>query len=121
MKSCLVVDDSRVVRMVARKILEGLSFEIREAEDGKSAFDACMQSMPDAVLVDWKMPTMSGIEFLRALRRLNGVAQPVVIVCSVYNDVVHITEAIEAGADEYIMKPFDTDIMRSKLAQVGLA
>jgi two-component system chemotaxis response regulator CheY len=120
MKSCLVVDDSRVVRMVARKILEGMSFEIREAEDGKAALDACMKAMPDAVLIDWKMPSMSGIEFLRAVRRLDGVRQPVIVMCSVYNDAVHIAEAIEAGADEYIMKPFDTDIMRAKFAQVGL-
>jgi two-component system chemotaxis response regulator CheY len=120
MKSCLVVDDSKVVRMVARKILEGFSFEIREAEDGKAAFDACMKSMPDAVLIDWKMPQMSGIEFLRAVRRLNDVRQPVVVLCSVYNDAVHIAEAIEAGADEYIMKPFDTDILHAKFTQVGL-
>jgi two-component system, chemotaxis family, chemotaxis protein CheY len=120
MPSCLIVDDSRVVRMVARKILEGLDFEIKEAEDGKTALGICLKSMPDAVLVDWKMPIMDGVEFLRALRQSAGVTQPVVIVCSVYNDAPHIAEAIDAGADEYIMKPFDTDIMRSKLAQVGL-
>jgi two-component system chemotaxis response regulator CheY len=119
-RSCLVVDDSKVVRMVARKILEGLSFEIREAEDGRIALDACLKDMPDAVLADWKMPNMSGIELLRALRRLDAVRQPVVVLCSAYNDVIHIAEAIEAGADEYIMKPFDTDIIRSKFAQAGL-
>lgn len=120
MKSCLIVDDSKVVRMVARKILEALSFEISEAEDGRAALEACMKNMPDAVLIDWKMPHMTGIEFLRAVRRLNDVRQPVVVVCSVYNDAVHIAEAIEAGADEYIMKPFDTDIMHAKFAQAGL-
>src|SRR5262249_8381125 len=120
MPSCLIVDDSRVVRMVARKILEGLDFQVSEAEDGKAALGACLQSMPDAILIDWKMPVMNGIDFLRALRKTAGVTQPVVIVCSVYNDAPHIAEAIDAGADEYIMKPFDTDIMRSKLDQVGL-
>jgi two-component system chemotaxis response regulator CheY len=117
---CLIVDDSRVVRMVARKILEGLDFQVREAEDGKTALGLCLKSMPDVVLIDWKMPIMTGIDFVRALRKAQGVTQPVVIVCSVYNDVAHIAEAIDAGADEYIMKPFDTDIMRSKLDQVGL-
>ncbi|MBX6321246.1 MAG: response regulator [Rhodospirillaceae bacterium] len=120
MTSCLVVDDSRVVRMVARKILEGLDFEIREAEDGKSALGLCLADMPDAILLDWKMPAMTGLDFLRTLRKTPAVAQPVVIVCSVYNDAAHIAEASGAGADEYIMKPFDSDILRSKLNQVGL-
>ena len=65
MKCCLVVDDSKVVRMVARKILEGLNFEIEEAEDGRRALDACLKRMPDAILLDWNMPVMSGIDFLR--------------------------------------------------------
>ena len=68
MKTCLVVDDSKVVRMVARKILEELGFAVSEAEDGQVALDMSMQSMPDVVLLDWNMPVMSGIEYLRALR-----------------------------------------------------
>ena len=70
MKNCLVVDDSSVIRKVARRILEGLDFEISEAEDGEEALDACRRHMPDAVLLDWNMPRMDGYEFLRALRRL---------------------------------------------------
>jgi CheY-like chemotaxis protein len=68
MKTCLVVDDSKVVRMVARKILEELGFEVAEAEDGQVALDMSMESMPDVVLLDWNMPVMSDIEYLRALR-----------------------------------------------------
>jgi two-component system chemotaxis response regulator CheY len=68
MKTCLVVDNSKVVRMVARKILEELGFEVIEAEDGQVALDKSMESMPDVVLLDWNMPVMSGIEYLRALR-----------------------------------------------------
>ena len=120
MTSCLIVDDSRVVRMVARKILEGLDFEVREAEDGRTALSLCLKSPPDLILTDWKMPSMDGIEFLRTLRKTDGLTQPVVIVCAVYNDAPQIAEAIEAGADEYIMKPFDGDIIAAKFAEAGL-
>ncbi len=120
MKSCLIVDDSKVVRMVARKILEGLDFEIEEAENGQAAMDACLRHMPEAILLDWNMPVMSGIDFLRLLRRTEGGDQPVVVFCSTENDLAHIREAISAGANEYIMKPFDTEIIEAKFAQVGL-
>lgn len=120
MKSCLVVDDSKVIRMVARRILEDLSFSVLEAEDGQKALDACKESMPDAVLLDWNMPVMSGIEFLRELRASAGGSSPVVIFCTTENDIAHIQEAISAGANEYIMKPFDSDIIEAKFSQVGL-
>ncbi len=120
MKTCLVVDDSRVVRMVARKILEGLSMKVVEAEDGQQALDRCDESMPDAVLLDWNMPVMSGIEFLRALRSKADVTQPIVVFCTTENDMAHIQEAISSGANEYIMKPFDSEIIESKFSQVGL-
>lgn len=120
MKSCLVVDDSKVVRMVARKILEGLSFEVSEAQDGQEALESCHLAMPDAVLLDWNMPVKNGIEFLRELRALDGVAQPVVVFCTTENDMTHIQEAMGAGADEYIMKPFDSEIIESKFAQASL-
>ncbi len=120
MKSCLVVDDSKVVRMVARKILEELDFEIREAADGKMALEQCLQSMPDAVLLDWNMPVMNGIEFLRQLRLSEGGETPIVIFCTTENDIPHIRAAMEAGANEYVMKPFDSEIIETKFAQVGL-
>jgi len=120
MKTLLVVDDSRVVRAVMRQMLEWLYFDVREAEDGETALELWSTSTPDAVLLDWKMPGMDGLQFLRTLRSRDGIAQPIVIVCSTYNDAPHLAEAIEAGADEYIMKPFDTDILQSKLAIVGL-
>ena len=120
MKSCLIVDDSKVVRMVARKILEGLNFKIEEAEDGQQALDACERSMPDAVLLDWNMPVKNGIEFLRELRAKAELPQPVVVFCTTENDMAHIQEAISAGANEYIMKPFDSEIIESKFLQVGL-
>ena len=120
MKSCLIVDDSKVIRMVAFRIMQELAFQTEEAVDGKEALDACKRMMPDAILLDWNMPVMNGIEFLRELRKLPGGDGPVVVFCTTENDIGHIQEAIDAGANEYIMKPFDSEIIQAKLAQVGL-
>lgn len=106
--------------MVARKILQELDFETDEAADGQAALEACKNNMPDAVLLDWNMPVMSGIEFLRELRTLPSGMDPIVIFCTTENDIDHIQEAIGAGASEYIMKPFDSEIIQAKFAQVGL-
>jgi len=100
MKTCLVVDDSSVIRKVARRILERLDFQIVEAEDGEQALDACRSSMPEAVLLDWNMPK--------------------VVFCTTENDVAHIARALHAGANEYIMKPFDKEIVEAKFQEVGL-
>jgi two-component system chemotaxis response regulator CheY len=120
MKSCLIVDDSKVIRMVARRILEQLHFEIAEAADGKLALEACTKAMPDAILLDWNMPVMNGIDFLRRLRQLQGGDAPRVVFCTTENDLAHIQEAISAGANEYIMKPFDSEIIEAKFSQIGL-
>lgn len=120
MKSCLVVDDSRVVRKVARRIAEELGFTCTEAEDGQKACEACTAAMPDAILLDWNMPVMSGIEFLERLRQMPGGDHPKVVFCTTENNVAHIQRAIQAGANEYIMKPFDSEIIGSKFRQIGL-
>ncbi|HEX8232850.1 MAG TPA: response regulator [Caulobacteraceae bacterium] len=120
MKTCLVVDDSRVIRKVARRIIEDMGFEVAEAGDGMEALAWCRSAMPDAILLDWNMPVMTGIDFLRQLRTERGGDQPRVVFCTVENDVRSISAAIEAGAAEYIMKPFDTDIVQSKFAEAGL-
>lgn len=120
MKSCLVVDDSRVVRKVARRIVEELGFTCEEAEDGQIAYDMCSKQMPEAIILDWNMPVMSGIEFLEKLRLMPGGDAPKVVLCTTENDIAHIQRAMMAGANEYIMKPFDSDIVRSKFVQIGL-
>jgi two-component system chemotaxis response regulator CheY len=121
MKTCLVVDDSKVIRKVARHILETLNFNVREACDGREALDACVQSAPDVVLLDWNMPVMSGMDFLRALGDSSVAPRPKVVFCTTENGMGHIRAAIEAGADEYVMKPFDRDTLESKLQIVGVA
>ena len=120
MKTCLVVDDSSVIRKVARRILEGLDFEIVEAEDGEQALDVCRRQLPEAILLDWNMPKMDGYEFLRMLRKLPGGDLPKVVFCTTENDVAHIARALHAGANEYIMKPFDKEIVEAKFQEVGL-
>lgn len=120
MKSCLIVDDSRVVRKVASRIAQDLGFTCIEAEDGQKACEACEKEMPDAIILDWNMPIMSGIEFLEKLRQMEGGDGPKVVFCTTENDINHIQRAIQAGANEYIMKPFDSEIIESKFIQVGL-
>jgi two-component system chemotaxis response regulator CheY len=120
MKTCMIVDDSSVIRKVARRILEGLDFRVSEAEDGEQALELCRRELPHAILLDWNMPKMDGYEFLRALRRLPGGDGPRVVFCTTENDVAHIARALHAGANEYIMKPFDKDIVEAKFQEVGL-
>ena len=120
MKTCLVVDDSSVVRKIARRILEGMAFTVIEAEDGAKAVEACKVATPDAVLLDWNMPVMDGFEFLIQLRRMPGGDVPKVVFCTTENGIDHISRALKAGANEYIMKPFDKDIVAAKFQEVGL-
>ena len=120
MKTCLVVDDSRVIRKVACRILQELAFETMEAENGAAALMSCREQMPDMILLDWNMPQMNGIEFLKALRSQTRGNHPVVVLCTTENDTAHISEALGAGADEYVMKPYDRGILEAKLAEVGL-
>ena len=120
MTSCLVVDDSRMIRRVASRILKDLRFETSEAENGQDAIDKCNIDMPDAILLDWNMPVMDGLSFLKELRSHEDGKIPIVIFCTAERDVLKIAEALEAGADEYIMKPFDSDIIESKFQQAGL-
>lgn len=118
--TCLVVDDSTVVRKVARRILERHGFTVLEAEDGQKALDACRAEMPRAVLLDRNMPVLDGIGFLRALRAEYGPDEPIVVMCTTEAGTERILEGLEAGAQEYVMKPFDEDILVDKLTQVGL-
>lgn len=116
---CLVVDDSRVVRKLARRMLAALNIDTCEAENGAVAFDICVADMPDLVLLDWNMPILNGMEFLKKLRGAPFQNQPKVLLCSTESEFSKISEALSEGADEYIMKPFDEDVLASKLHLIG--
>jgi two-component system chemotaxis response regulator CheY len=120
MKTCLVVDDSEVVRKVARRIFEQLKFESTEAESGQDALDRCSRAMPDAILLDSHIPPMATVEFLASLRALPNGSKPVIIYCATENDPTEIARALTAGADDYLLKPFDRDSLRAKLAATDL-
>jgi len=119
MKRCLIIDDSRIIRRVAAKIMFELGFEAEEAENGKAALEAVRVHMPEVLIVDWDMPVMDGLAFTEEFRKLPGGARPLVIFCTADNEVDYIERALAAGANEYIMKPFDSEIVRSKLTILG--
>jgi two-component system chemotaxis response regulator CheY len=120
MSYCLIVDDSRVIRKVSREIVESLDFRVSEAENGEAGLKACRTEMPDVILLDWNMPVMDGYSFLKELRSTPEGQVPKVVFCTTENGLGHITRALEAGADEYVMKPFDKDILAAKLQELGV-
>lgn len=120
MKHCLIVDDSRVVRKVARRIIEELHFECEEAEDGQKALELCERKMPDVVIIDWNMPIMSGLELLRYIRQMESGKDVKIVFCTTENSAAQIQKALDASVDEYIMKPFDSEIIETKFKHIGL-
>lgn len=120
MTTCLIVDDSKVVRTLEKRIMESLGFATAEAEDGQKALEYCEAQPPELILLDWHMPVMNGLEFITALRARADIAQPKVIFCTTESEISHIMQALGAGADEYVMKPFDAEIIKGKLEQVGM-
>ena len=119
----LVIDDSRVMRNMVMQNLQKTRlavFEFVEAGDGAEGLTKYKPDEIDICFVDWNMPNMDGYAVLKALRRSEGGHHPKILFCTTENDVGAIARALHAGADEYIMKPFDRDILRDKLEQVGL-
>ena len=119
MKTCLVADDSPIIRLLARRLLEADGYRVREAADGAQALTSCQEEMPDVLLLDWRMPVMNGLDCLSRLRRLPGGDRPKVVFCSVEAAPDMIRTALDAGADEYVMKPFDGEILAAKLVLAG--
>ena len=121
MKKILLVDDARTVRMVCRRLVSSFGLEVLEAENGEIALAMVRKHLDiDVVLLDWNMPVMDGLTFLKALRDEPLERQPVVVMCTTENDMPRIVEAMQAGADEYIMKPFTEEIVRDKLEETGV-
>jgi two-component system, chemotaxis family, chemotaxis protein CheY len=118
-RTCLIVDDSRVIRKVSSKIALALGYIPVEAQDGHEALARCKQSMPDLVLTDWNMPEMDGIEFVTRLRSIPTPKEPVVVFCTSNGEAKDIHDGIAAGADDYIVKPFDEAALKAKLEKLG--
>ena len=121
MKTCLVVPHPRVNPTPARRTLLHHGFAAAAARPAAPAMAWCQAVMPDAILLDWRMPGMDGLEFVRRLRQHPDGLTPKVVFCSVESEIDQIREALDAGADEYLMKPFDSDILAGRLSMLGLA
>ncbi|MBN9554054.1 MAG: response regulator [Alphaproteobacteria bacterium] len=119
MKNCLVVEDSRVMRAVARRLFEELRFETGEAEDGMGGLRACHEKMPDVIFLDGNLPSMPGPEFIKSVRGQQNGAHPVILLATTENDPDEIAAAMAAGADDFVMKPYDRATLRSKLVELG--
>ena len=122
MSKALVVDDSKTIRIILGRILKDLGYEVCEAGNGKEALKV-MESQKAAVnlvLADWNMPEMNGLELLKQLRQDPDLASLKVIMVTTETELDHVVSALEAGANEYVMKPFTRDILREKLELVGI-
>lgn len=121
MRTCLIVDDSRVIRKATRLMLESLDFAVAEAEDGRVALASVQAHLPDVVLLDLNMPVMTGLEFLHALGRAGLPQRPKVLFCTTESDQGLVRSAIAAGADEYVPKPYSRETLRATLALMGVS
>ncbi|HWY86336.1 MAG TPA: response regulator [Gemmataceae bacterium] len=117
----LVIDDSRAVRSILRGILRDAGFEVAEACNGREAL-ACLDQggVPELALVDWNMPEMDGISFVRAVRAQARFSALRLMMVTTENERVHVSGALDSGADEYVMKPFTREVILEKLELLGL-
>lgn len=113
----LVVEDDNLMRTLLRAMLAEMGFtDVTEADDGDTALTSCGKYLPDIILLDWEMPRLDGMTFISALRGMNGGNRVKIIMCTHRDDFADISHALDAGADDFIMKPFSLDILRSKIA-----
>lgn len=121
MKHCLVVDDSEIVRKVARNLIESLNFKVDEASSGQETLEACKASMPDIIFLDWHMPGSNSIELIRAIRQLGVIKRPYILYCMTQPDEDILAKATAAGIDDTISKPFDRQSVTAKFADYTVA
>jgi two-component system, chemotaxis family, chemotaxis protein CheY len=116
----LVIDDSKAIRLIIRRTLLELGIEVTEAADGLAALDVIDAGLdPDLIMLDWNMPRMNGIEFLDAVRRPPRRSTAKIVMVTTESEVPRVLRALEAGADEYVMKPFTPDAIADKLRLLG--
>ena len=121
MSRCLIVEDASVIRKVAKRILKDMQFTVSEAENGQEALERCQTDRPDLILLDWSLPVKSALEFLSVLKLTSQQRRPYVIYCTTENDVADISRALAAGADDYMMKPYNREMLEAKLAEMKAA
>ena len=115
----LVVDDSTTIRLYLRKILVPLGFEVLEARNGREGLERIREQQVDLVLLDWNMPVMNGLEMLQLVRSEPQMGSPCVMMVTTETDLREVSQALENGANEYVMKPFTPEIILDKLALLG--
>ena len=121
-RKAIVVDDSRAIRTILKRSLGSLGFEVAEAGDGKQALETLLKSGPlDLALVDWNMPEMTGFELVQALRAQRPFDAMAIMMVTTETEASQVQRAIDAGANEYVMKPFTDDVLREKLLLMGLS
>lgn len=122
MKTCLVIDDSPVIRKVARTLLNSIGYQVVEAENGADGIAACTDQMPDAILLDWDLPDMSGFDFLVAFNRdFTSAQRPYIVYATTENDPLDIARAISAGANKYITVPFERESIENCFLRTDVA
>ena len=118
----LIIDDSRSMRMIIGRIIREIGFEITEAGDGQQALTRLEEGCkPDLILVDWNMPEMNGYEFVQAVRANPLYDASRIVMVTTESELGQISKALDAGANEYVMKPFTADVIRDKLAILGIS
>ena len=120
MTSCVVADSSKVIRMLLVKIMENFGYDVFEAEDGETLQKICEANIPDIIICDWQLPVVDGTDILYSLRSDKKIKQPIFIFCSYIKNTDIIAQALSLGADDFIMRPFDEDIIASKLQIINM-
>ena len=117
----LVIDDSKAIRAILGKMLRDMGCEVQEAEDGRQALDVLEKESPlDIALVDWNMPVMNGYDFVKAVRENRDYDELRLMMVTTENEMSKVLDALNAGADEYVMKPFTKEIIVDKLRLIGM-
>lgn len=118
-KTCLVVDDSRVIREIAIRIIADLGFKTAEAENAAAAIEYCRTEKPELVLLDWDLPSMGALDFLKASAEFDADAKPEIILSATENDPQQFMLAKAAGAAHHVLKPFDRELLAAKITELG--
>ena len=119
-KSCLIVDDSRVIREIAVRIIADLGFETGEASDAAAAIEYCRSEKPALVLLDWDLPSMGALDFLKAAAEFPPEEKPEIILSATENDPQQFMLAKAAGAAHHVLKPFDRDLLAEKISELDV-